>query len=78
MSATNAERLVVKGAIGPRFDEILTPEALAFVAELHGRFDAKRRALLEFRNERQVRANLAGVGREMTAADVEFIKSTLR
>jgi malate synthase len=54
MSATNAERLVVKGALGPRFDEILTPEALAFVAELHGRFDAKRRALLEFRNERQV------------------------
>jgi malate synthase len=54
MSATNAERLVVKGALGPRFDEILTSEALAFVAELHGRFDAKRRALLEFRNERQV------------------------
>ncbi|MBN9060113.1 MAG: malate synthase A, partial [Rhizobiales bacterium] len=54
MSATNAERLAVKGEIGPRFDEILTPEALAFVAELHGRFDAKRRALLEFRNERQV------------------------
>ena len=51
MSATNAERLVVKGALGPRFDEILTPEALAFVAELHGRFDAKRRALSGKRNQ---------------------------
>ena len=53
MSA-NADRLVVTGPSAPRFDEILTPEALAFVAELHGRFDADRRALLEFRKERQV------------------------
>ncbi|MCX5478998.1 malate synthase A [Kaistia geumhonensis] len=53
MSA-NADRLVVTGPSAPRFDEILTPEALAFVAELHGLFDADRRALLEFRAERQV------------------------
>ena len=52
--STNADRLVVTGPSAPRFDEILTPEALAFVAELHGRFDADRRALLEFRKERQV------------------------
>jgi malate synthase len=51
--SVHANRLVVTGAPGPRFDEILTPEAHAFVAELHGRFDAKRRALLEFRKERQ-------------------------
>lgn len=51
--SVHADRLVVNGASAPRFDEILTPEALAFVAELHGRFDAERRALLEFRKERQ-------------------------
>ncbi|MBN8999812.1 MAG: malate synthase A, partial [Rhizobiales bacterium] len=52
MSA-HSTRLAVIGASGPRFDEILTPEALAFVAELHGRFDARRRELLERRTGRQ-------------------------
>ena len=41
--------------------EVLTPEALAFLAELHGRFDARRRELLVARKER--RAVLAGGGR---------------
>ena len=40
----------VAGAAG-----ILAPDALAFLAELHERFDARRRALLERRMERQVR-----------------------
>ena len=31
-----------------------------------------------FRNERQVRCNLAGIVREMTEADVEFIRQTLQ
>ena len=30
----------------PRFDEILTPEALAFVAKLHRAFAARRKELL--------------------------------
>lgn len=60
MSA-HASRLVVTGASGPRFDEILTPEALAFVAELHGRFDGTRRALLEFRKERQAFFDAGGL-----------------
>ena len=34
-------------------DEVLTPEALAFVAALHRRFDARRRGLLAARVERQ-------------------------
>lgn len=38
-----------------RADEILTPEALEFVAELHERFDGRRLALLEARLERQKR-----------------------
>ena len=36
-------------------DEVLTPDALAFVAELHGRFDGTRRALLAARAKRQAR-----------------------
>ena len=34
-------------------DEVLTPEALAFVADLHRTFDARRRKLLGARGERQ-------------------------
>ncbi len=36
----------IRGPKGPGFDEILTPDALAFVADLHRRFDARRRDLL--------------------------------
>jgi malate synthase len=36
-------------------EEVLSPDALAFVAELHRRFDATRRALLAARVERQAR-----------------------
>ncbi len=42
----------VTGPIGPRFEEVLTDEALAFLADLHRRFDARRRELLEARQER--------------------------
>jgi malate synthase len=51
---------------GPPLDErsrseILTDEALAFLAELHGRFDARRLELLAARRER--RAELAAAGK---------------
>ncbi|HHY66144.1 MAG TPA: hypothetical protein GX517_02905, partial [Alicyclobacillus sp.] len=36
----------VIGEVTPEYGEILTPEALAFVADLHRRFDDRRRALL--------------------------------
>ena len=45
----------VRGPMGPRFDEILTAEALDFVAGLHRRFDARRRELLAARKARQAR-----------------------
>ncbi len=45
--------VAVVGAQGPRFDEILTPAALAFLADLHRRFDARRRELLARRMARQ-------------------------
>ena len=47
--------VVVRGRIGPRYGEILTADALAFLAELHRRFDGKRRELLAARAERQKR-----------------------
>src|SRR3954471_2169338 len=45
-----AEPSRVRGA-----DEVLTESALDFLAELHERFDSRRRDLLERREERQAR-----------------------
>ncbi|MGZ8324973.1 MAG: malate synthase A [Rhodoplanes sp.] len=47
--------VVVKGKTAPRYPEILSPGALAFLAELHRRFDTRRRELLAARAERQRR-----------------------
>ncbi|ACU35953.1 malate synthase A [Actinosynnema pretiosum subsp. pretiosum] len=43
----------VVGASGDRFDEILTPEAVAFVARLDDRFAARRAELLAERRQRR-------------------------
>ena len=45
----------VAGALQPRFEEVLTHDALAFVAELHRRFNQTRKRLLAVRAERQKR-----------------------
>jgi malate synthase len=50
MSRAIAEPSAVPGA-----RQVLTKDALDFLAELHGRFDVKRRSLLEKRMERQAR-----------------------
>jgi malate synthase len=47
------EGVEIKGQDGHRFDEILTAEALGFVARLHREFDSTRRNLLAKRAERQ-------------------------
>lgn len=47
--------VVVKGALQPGFNEILSTEALAFVADLHRRFNETRKRLLALRAERQKR-----------------------
>ena len=44
--------LDVRGELLPRFDEILTPDALAFVAGLAERFRGRRDALLQARADR--------------------------
>ncbi|HEY4940309.1 MAG TPA: malate synthase A [Rhizomicrobium sp.] len=45
----------IKGPLGPRYDEILTNEALAFLAGLHRAFDARRLDLIAARAARQMR-----------------------
>ncbi len=43
----------INAPLADRFDEILTPQALDFLAELHRRFNATRKELLARRRERQ-------------------------
>ncbi|SVD23323.1 uncharacterized protein METZ01_LOCUS376177, partial [marine metagenome] len=45
----------VTGAMAPGFSDILTPEALHFVAGLERRFSAERKRLIEARSEFQQR-----------------------
>jgi malate synthase len=52
MSVT-VEGVEVRGPSEEGFDQVLTADALAFVADLHRRFDATRRSLIERRRERQ-------------------------
>ena len=50
-----AQQVEVKGKLSPEFQEILTPEALAFVAELHNEFNPTREKLLKHRAVRKKR-----------------------
>src|SRR5690606_9605193 len=50
----------VTGPVLDRFDEILTPEALAFVATLEREFGARRRELLAARKTRQAELSAGG------------------
>src|SRR5256714_11346092 len=43
----------INGPLGPRYEEILTPPALAFLAGLHRAFDGRRRELLDRRKARE-------------------------
>src|SRR3990170_4552588 len=53
MSSPLPKGVTVSGAMTPAFAEILTPEALAFVAALHREFEARRQELLAARAARQ-------------------------
>ncbi|MBO0792289.1 MAG: malate synthase A, partial [Ktedonobacteraceae bacterium] len=48
-----SEGIEVKGAVTPEFAEILTPEAMDFVASLARTFDERRQELLQRRQQRQ-------------------------
>jgi malate synthase len=47
------EGIEILGELTPRFAEILTPQALAFVAKLARKFEARRRELMLMRTKRQ-------------------------
>ncbi|MEO8099407.1 MAG: malate synthase A [Acidobacteriota bacterium] len=47
--------VTINAVIPPECEEILSPDALRLVADLHRRFDGRRRQLLEARIERQAR-----------------------
>src|SRR4029077_12903368 len=47
------EGVEITGAIGTGCDEILTPDALSFVAKLHRAFQSRRRECLQHRQDRQ-------------------------
>ncbi|QCN95172.1 malate synthase A [Azospirillum argentinense] len=51
--ATTISGLEILGPITPGFETILTPEALAFLAELEGRFGSERLRLLDVRTKRR-------------------------
>jgi malate synthase len=50
-----ATRLELQGSTEASFDEILSPNALEFVSELHAEFEERRQELLRAREERRAR-----------------------
>jgi len=52
---TSVEGVEIRGNWGPRYEEILNDETVAFLAGLHRKFDATRLRLLAMRDERQTR-----------------------
>src|SRR4051794_1661965 len=57
-SLPSAATARVLAPVEGRAAEVLTPEALAFLAQLHRTFDARRVALLEARQMRQAKFDL--------------------
>src|SRR5512140_817515 len=53
MSSPLPQGVSISGPVTPEFSQILTPEALAFVAKLHRQFEARRQELLAARALRQ-------------------------
>jgi malate synthase len=53
MSPSYAPGIDINAPVSPEFAEILTPDAMNFLAKLHRTFEARRQALLRHRAERQ-------------------------
>jgi malate synthase len=60
VTVSSIEGVEILGATEEGFDEILTTQAVEFVARLHRAFDPRRRELLERRRERQARLDAGG------------------
>ncbi len=50
---TKNEKVRINNQLGKKFDEVLTNDALNFIAKLHIHFEERRKRLLELRNELQ-------------------------
>lgn len=55
MSSTSPSPLEIRGPMKEGYDQILTPEACAFIADLQREFGGRIQALLQARKERQLR-----------------------
>ncbi|TFC86245.1 malate synthase A [Cryobacterium sp. TmT2-59] len=66
--ATIQPHLEITGDLGPRYEEILTPEALEFLGDLHDRFAGTRHDLLATRLRKRVDAS--------NGRDPEFLTET--
>jgi malate synthase len=53
VDGSHLAKVSIAAPIPPEYAEILSPEAIQFVAQLHQKFDARRRELLERRRRRQ-------------------------
>ena len=53
MSTTSTSGVTLHGELGPDAERVLTPDALALVADLHRTFNHERERLLRNRLERQ-------------------------
>ncbi len=58
---TGVPGVEIRGASGPRYNEILNSDTLAFLAELHRKFNPSRLRLLSLRDERQQRLDAGGL-----------------
>lgn len=56
-STTAALGVEIKAPLSPSYLEILTPEAIKFVSELHRKFNGRRKELLAAREARQLKIN---------------------
>jgi malate synthase len=67
----HSEPIELRGPVQGRASEVLTPEALAFVARLEGEFGARRIELLRLRDQRQARLDAGELPRFLdTTADI--------
>lgn len=55
MSQATTGKLKIVGEVTPQVEQVLTPEAIEFLTQLHEKFDGRRKELLKFRAERQER-----------------------
>ncbi|NUS41387.1 MAG: malate synthase A [Terrabacter sp.] len=69
---TTVDNVDVTATSGERFDEVLTREALEFLADLHRTFDGRRRELLQARQDRY--AELANGGTLQFLAETQGVR----